>query len=112
VAEQLVVEQQQLPESTLLSASGEIDLASVGELESALGSALEAGATRVVLDLRGVSFLDSTGLRALIAAHTQMEEVGGSLALVVDGGPVERLFEITGIGSTLNIHRTVEAATG
>lgn len=95
----------------LLTATGEIDLASVGLLEPEINASIEEGVDLLVIDLVGVSFLDSTGLRSLLAAHTRMEETGGKLALVVTGGPVLRLFDVTGIESALNIYPSIDAAT-
>lgn len=108
---QLEIQRLAAADWVLLAAKGEIDLATVGKLESAIGAVLEEGTKRLVIDLNDVSFLDSTGLRTLLAAHTKLEELGGSLAVVVVGGPVQRLLDITGIGSTMNVYPSVEAAT-
>lgn len=108
---QLEIQRLEAAAWVLLSATGEIDLATVGKLESAIEAVLHEGTKRLVIDLNDVSFLDSTGLRILLAAHAKLEELGGSLAVVVAGGPVQRLLDITGIGSTMNVYPSVEAAT-
>lgn len=64
---------------------------------------MNSGVDRVVLDLREVGFMDSTGLRMLTDAHQQLAEVDGELVVVVEGGPVSRLFSITGLDSVLTI---------
>jgi anti-sigma B factor antagonist len=108
---QLEIQRLEAAAWVILSATGEIDLATVGKLESAIEAVLHEGTKRLVIDLNDVSFLDSTGLRTLLAAHAKLEELGGSLAVVVAGGPVQRLLDITGIGSTMNVYPSVEAAT-
>ncbi|HUO45712.1 MAG TPA: STAS domain-containing protein [Acidimicrobiia bacterium] len=107
----LEIEQQEKNGWAVLSPAGEIDLASVELLETRLADLARNSIDRVLIDLTGVTFLDSTGLRTLLSAHTRLAEEGGTLALVVSGGPVERLLDITGVGSTLTIHPSLEAAT-
>lgn len=107
----LEIAQQEQDGWAILSALGEIDLASVDLLETSLAGVTASGTEKVLIDLTGVTFLDSTGLRTLLSAHIRLAEAGGTLALVVSGGPVERLLDITGVGSTLNIHPSLEAAT-
>ena len=57
---------------------------------------------RVVVDLTGVDFCDSTGLRALMGASTELRHAGGRLAVaVLPDGALSRLFDVTGIRETL-----------
>jgi anti-anti-sigma factor len=111
VGNQLGIERSEAPDHVKLTATGEIDLASVGLLEAEINASLDSGVDFLVIDLMGVTFLDSTGLRSLLATHTKLEEAGGRLALIVAGGPVMRLFDVTGIESALNIYPSVDAAT-
>ena len=111
VGNQLDIERIDASDHVLLAATGEIDLASAPMLESEINACLESGVHLLVIDLIGVTFLDSTGLRSLLAAHTKLEEAGSKLALVVAGGPVMRLFDVTGIESSLNIYPSLDAAT-
>jgi anti-sigma B factor antagonist len=111
VGNQLAIERSEAPDHVTLTATGEIDLASVGLLETEINASLERGVDLLVIDLIGVTFLDSTGLRTLLSTHTKFDERGGRLALVVSGGPVMRLFDVTGIESELNIYPSLDAAT-
>jgi anti-sigma B factor antagonist len=111
IGSQLAIERSDAPDHVLLTATGEIDLASVGQLESAINASLDRGVDLLIIDLVGVTFLDSTGLRSLMATHAQLETAGGRLALVAAAGPVMRLFDVTGIESALNIYPSVDAAT-
>src|SRR5947208_15234109 len=57
---------------------GDLDLAATPELKESLGLALRSDASAVVVDLRGLDFLDSTGLKALVEAHAGPEGHRGS----------------------------------
>jgi anti-anti-sigma factor len=83
--------------------SGELDLAVVDELRATLARP-EAQAETVILDLRDVTFIDSSGLSVIVASHQQMRAAEGRLAVVVTRpSPVLRLFELCGLTETLTI---------
>jgi anti-anti-sigma factor len=82
-----------------VSVAGELDAASAGELEEALSEAVSAG-TMIELDLGEVSFIDSSGLRALLVAQQAATDAGGSLVLVATTPAVDRLLELTGLNET------------
>lgn len=86
----------------LLTVQGEVDLVTAPELQAALESALPERA-RVVIDLRGVTFLDSTGL-ALLLRYDRKAALGGRRVVVVKGPPhVQRAFELTGLSQRLTM---------
>jgi anti-sigma B factor antagonist len=87
---------------TLLSLSGELDIATVGELEDAINGRLKAG-EEVVIDLRSLAFMDSSGVRALVAGHQAASERGGSLVIVraPQGSEVDRVIGVSGIAAAL-----------
>lgn len=109
VAEQLHIEQTTENGCAVLAVSGEIDLASAPMLEGRI-QALDAGGP-IVVDLSGVTFIDSTGLRVLISANEAANGAGGSLHLVAIDGPVTKLFSITGVEEWLNVHPSRDSAT-
>ena len=76
--------------------AGEIDLSTVEELQERLETALEEDPRLIVLDLRQVSFLDSSGLRVILRLNKRQEEGGGRLVLVRGGRRVARVLEVTG----------------
>jgi anti-sigma B factor antagonist len=79
-----------------IAVAGELDVATAPSLNEALAQA-EAGDARViVVDLADVSFIDSTGLHAILAAHARSQRNGNRLCLARCSEPVERLFELTG----------------
>ncbi len=77
-----------------LALEGELDMASAPVLESAVDGALDA-ARGVDLDLRGVSFMDSTGLRTLLAIRRRADEAGQELRLLAVPPPVQRVLDVT-----------------
>jgi anti-sigma B factor antagonist len=78
--------------------TGELDLASAPALESTLAHAFDvAGDGRVVLDLRELEFLDSSGLRALLTARRRAEDAGATFSLVAGHPGLERTLEIAGV---------------
>lgn len=84
-------------ERTLLDVGGEIDVHTCAELERSVRDAYGAGATSVVLDVADVAFIDSSGLRSLIALQREAGERGGALELRAASRPVVRLLEVTGL---------------
>lgn len=96
----IVISLEASPEDLTLRLSGDLDLSSSPQFETALERALAAAPGRLVLDLRGVSFLDSCGLRALLAAQHQCEHSGCALTLLA-GDQAKRLFELTGVSDSL-----------
>ncbi len=83
--------------------AGEVDLDSEQRLVEATLRAVDAppegGAvpSEAVIDLGAVTFMDSSGLRALLRCRNLLEARGVPLRVVVPGGPVARLFEVAGV---------------
>ena len=79
--------------------SGELDIDTVEEIEQALSIALASEAERVVVDLRGLEFLDSTGLRAIVAACRGDD--AHRLSLVPGPPAVQGVFNVSGLAPEL-----------
>jgi len=94
----------------LIVASGEVDLATSPELREALAQMSHGQHRTVVLDLSGVSFLDSTGLSVLVAFHKRFRELGGELRIVVTDRRVTKVMELVGLDDVLVLHASVEQA--
>ena len=76
---------------------GELDLATTDLLRDRIQDLVAAGSPRVLLDLRGVTFIDSTGLRLVLELERWSRADGWTLG-VVDGSPeVGRIFDLTGV---------------
>jgi anti-anti-sigma factor len=88
-------------EDHVIVLDGDLELANVSAIESELSN-IEAGdCNQIVVDLRRLSFLDSTGIHLLISAHARATANGRPLALVVDDGPVHRVLDVCGALSIL-----------
>ena len=75
---------------------GELDVAGTPALEDALADVIEEpGVAGVVVDLSGLEFMDSSGLRAVVLADRRLRDEGLRFALVRGGEPVHRVFELT-----------------
>ena len=109
--EALAVHESDVDGVRLIEVFGELDLATAPRLCAKLDAARAQRIRRVVVDLTGVDFCDSTGLRALMGASTELRHAGGKLAVAVlpDGG-VARLFDVTGIREALPTHDTQQDA--
>jgi len=84
---------------------GELDLATAPELETGVLDAVRDGAKPVVLDLRELTFMDSTGVRTIVAAHQLAEQTGHELRVVRPprDSAVSRVIEISGIDDALGL---------
>jgi anti-sigma B factor antagonist len=76
---------------------GDLDLATVGQLERRLGDLIDAGVRSIVLDLRGLSFIDSTGLSLAMRWTRAAEQDGFAFSLIQGGRPIRRVFELSGM---------------
>ena len=94
----------------LISVSGELDLHSVGSLQSALEDAIDTNGEIVVVDLGGVSLIDSIALGALARASRRLRESGGALAVAASNSDIVRAFEITSLDRVIPLALTVSDA--
>ena len=76
---------------------GELDMSTVDELQRLLDESLASGAKRLVVDLRGLSFMDSTGITLLTRFSNAATRDGFELALVRGDERIARLFALTGL---------------
>lgn len=86
-----------------LTIHGELDLLSAPVLEQALGEVKALEVDLIILDLRELAFMDSTGLHLLVQAQQHAHDSGRSFALVRGGEQVQRLLDVTGVGDALTI---------
>jgi anti-anti-sigma factor len=94
----------------VVTVAGEVDVTTGSLLREPLHDLVRGGSLHHVADLRGVTFLDSTGLGILVGDHKRLRDRGGSLQLVCGSGPVTRVLRVTGVGRVLPVRPTVEAA--
>ena len=81
---------------TEVAPAGELDLASTDELSAAVRALWSEGAARVVVDLAGLQFIDSSGLRCLLTLRESAAGDGHDLSLRPGPRAVQRIFDLTG----------------
>ena len=81
--------------------AGDLDLSTVPALRARVEALRGDGSARIVLDLAELEFIDSTGLRLILALHGEAAQDGFTLALVPGGDAVQRVFDITGTAHVL-----------
>lgn len=96
----------------LVALSGELDIAHAPDLEAAIAKLCDEGAHEIVVDLSDVVFIDSSGLRALLAGMSTCSERGCSYLLDPDlPMAVRRLFEVAGVGSRFSFSAQTQSSS-
>jgi anti-anti-sigma factor len=94
----------------LISVSGAIDAASRPPVAAELDAAFDGRPGGVVLDLREVDFMGSTGIAMLVNAHHRADRLRIPFGVVADNRPVLRPLQMSGVDAALPLHRTVDEA--
>src|SRR5687767_4591930 len=94
----------------VLAISGEIDLFTAPEFKQRMSDLIDAGRSRVVVDLSETTFIDSSSLGVQIGAHRRLKLRGGSLVVVCYNEAITKTFKITGLDGVFTIAPSVEAA--
>ena len=100
------------PDGVHVELSGELDLATAPKLEDELSRVEGDGPDVIVLDLRPLAFMDSSGLRALLSADARARESGRRLVLIRGDERVQRVLRITRLDERLEIVDDVDAVAG
>jgi anti-sigma B factor antagonist len=85
---------------------GEVDVYTSPRVKQEILDLLNGGISKIVVDLTGVDYLDSTGLGVLIGGLKRSRERDGDLKLICDNVRILRIFEITGLTKIFDIYRT------
>lgn len=89
---------------------GEIDVLTTPRLHETLQEVIAESPSSLLVDLANVTFIDSTGLGALVVAHRHLEERGGKLRLVSVPPPVAQILEVTGLTNRFEVYADIDAA--
>jgi anti-sigma B factor antagonist len=96
-----------LDEGLRVRLSGELDIATAARAEAELRRAEDESPSTIAVDLSGLSFMDSTGLRLVVAASARARDAGRRLLVVRGPDPVHRVLELTGLDARLNVVESV-----
>lgn len=86
-----------------IAVSGELDLSSALTFDEEVRRAEERRPKTLILDLRRLRFMDSTGLRLIMSAQSRAAKRGFRLAIVLGSEPVKRIFKLAGVSRRLDI---------
>ena len=86
----------------MVAVRGEIDIFTAPEFKARIRDAIEAGRDRVIVDLSGATFIDSSSLGVLISAHRRLSLRDGRLIIACDVPAVLNTFKITGLDAVLS----------
>lgn len=95
---------------TVLRVAGEVDVSSAPQLQDKLSDLVDVAGAALIVDLSGVTFIDSTGLGVLVGARNRAAELDGSISLVVASDRVLKLFRITGLDGVFDVHPSLDDA--
>jgi anti-sigma B factor antagonist len=98
------------PGEAVVRVAGELDLASAGDLRMAVTDLINAGAPKVIgLDLRDLTFIDSTGIGTLVVALRICDSVGVAFSLVAVSPFVAHVLTVAGVHDALGVADAVRA---
>ncbi len=97
----LILEQR--PSESVVHLQGDVDLDNAGELRSCIEDLASSGQVRVVLDLEGLRFIDSSGLGAMVRGMRRLRQAGGELVLRHPRGHAAKILEISGLSRALAV---------
>ncbi len=99
-----------LGEAAVVRVAGRLTMTAAGELKAAVDQEVAAGHTLVVVDLEATTFLDSSGLGALVGGLRTARTAGGDLRIARAGAQVRTVLELTTMDRVLRPYETVEDA--
>ncbi len=107
---EILVENEQ--DFTIVSVAGRLDASTAPEMEKRCADLIDEGARKVILNLAGLEYVSSAGLRSVLATAKKLKAAGGRLGLCSLSGLVQEVFAISGFDALLPIYDTLADAIG
>jgi anti-sigma B factor antagonist len=104
------IAKEQLDGVAILRVEGEIDLYNAPQIKNAVKALVDAGMPRAVINLDKVSYIDSSGIGALISSLSSLKKAGGGLRISNTRGAVLKVFQLTKLTSFFELHDTEDTA--
>ncbi|GAB0150300.1 MULTISPECIES: STAS domain-containing protein [Marichromatium] len=101
---------QQTPSAQIIALRGRLDTLTAPSYEARALALIDDGATRIVLDLAGLTYISSAGLRSLIVTAKALQQQGGVLLLASLTGNVRDVFEMAGLDAIFKTYDSVATA--
>ena len=103
--------QREEPDVTVASLTGQLNLGNrLMEFEHGIKQRIEEGSRKMVLDLTGLTYIDSAGLGMVATCAGIMSNVGGKLVLVSGGGKITQMFELTRLNQVIGVYPDLRSA--
>ena len=99
------INQEAAGSALVLVPTGRIDSSNARQFEEAVVKALDGGATNVLLDLGGLAYISSAGLRVILMAAQKLKAKGGALRLCSLAPMILEVFEVSGFSKLIPIHK-------
>ncbi len=99
-----------IKQAVAIAVAGRVDSSTAPELENALKKLVETNRTQIVLDLKGVEYMSSAGLRAMVSTLKAVKRVNGDLRLASPSPRVEEVLRLAGLTSIFSIYANRELA--
>ena len=112
MSNQLVINTESMARVELVTVSGRVDSNSAGELEKVINSIIGRKVYNIVLELSGVEYMSSVGLRVLISALRTCKGKRGNVCLVSVSERVDEVLDLAGIKSMFSIFDNTASAVG
>ena len=103
VLSRFAIDSRERDDAFRLSLSGELDITAAGEFDSHIRQVERRNPSAITLDLRELTFIDSSGLRSILTAQARAGSGGWDLVIVEAPEPVQRVLRITGLERHLTI---------
>jgi anti-sigma B factor antagonist len=98
--------------AAVITVSGRVDSSNAAEFDAALKNALAEGHHNLVIELSGVNYMSSAGLRAIVAAHRESHKKGGDVCLASPSERVAEVLSLAGLQSVFTVYPDTLAAVG
>lgn len=98
--------------AAVITVVGRIDSSNAGQLDDALKKQLEGDSANLVVELSGVQYMSSAGLRALVSAMREAKKQRGELVVANPSDRVAEVFSLAGLATLFNTYEDVTAAVG
>ncbi len=94
----------------VLEVAGEIDVYTAPQFKEGVNSVLSTGQKHLIINMEGVTYMDSSGFGTLLSATKRLRPQGGSVSLVKVTSAIDRILKITRLNTVFNTYNSVEEA--